>query len=149
MATRARAVVEEPKPRRSATKKPTRARRPLGEQAPLKLERPAWTTACLDWRTRIVNDQTLTPCKPLFPTAAAAGMQVFDALKMVSAGITFGQVRPWVREFAESIFGAYCDVPGHPDEGRRLINKFFMLISKKNGKSETAAAIMLTAIILN
>lgn len=151
MATRARAIVEEPKakPRKPATKKPTRSRRPLGEQAPLRLERPAWTTACKDWQTRIVNDQTLTPCAPLFPTAAAAGMQVFDALKMVSAGITFGQVRPWVREFAASIFGAYCDVPGHPDEGRRLINKFFMLISKKNGKSETAAAIMLTAIILN
>lgn len=126
-----------------------RRSRALTEQPSLKLVRPAWTTACPDWQRRIVNDQTLTPCKPLFPTAAAAGMAVFDALKMVSAGITFGDVRPWVREFAESIFGAYCDIPGHPDEGRRLINTFFMLISKKNGKSETAAAIMLTAIILN
>lgn len=153
MATRARAVVEPPKPvRRSATKKPTRSRRPtasIGLQAPLKLERPTWTTACPDWQERIVNGKTLTPCAPLFPTAAAQGMAVFDALKMVSAGILFGQVRPWVREFAASIFGAYCDVPGHPDEGRRLIQNFFMLISKKNGKSETAAAIMLTAIILN
>ena len=121
----------------------------MGEQAPLKLERPKWTTACPDWQERIVNDRTMTPCEPLFPSSAAAGMAVFDALQMVSAGITFGDTRPWVREFAASIFGAYCDVPGHPDEGRRLIRTFFMLISKKNGKSETAAGIMLTALILN
>lgn len=141
MATRAKAAA----PLKRTTKRVTA----LGVQAPLKLERPAWTTACLDWRERIVNDQTMTPCAPLFPTAAARGMEIFSSLKMVSAGITFGQVRPWILEFAASIFGAYCDVPGHPDEGRRLINKFFMLISKKNGKSETAAAIMLTAIVLN
>lgn len=160
MATRARAaapikrVTKAAAKPKSVTKRATGTSRKkstptLGEQAPLVLVRPAWTTACPDWQSRIVNDRTMTPCVPLFPTAAKAGMDVFDALNMVSAGIKFGEVRPWVREFAASIFGAYCDVPGHPDWGRRLINKFFMLISKKNGKSETAAAIMLTAIILN
>lgn len=121
----------------------------IGVQAPLQLVRPQWTTACVDWQTRIVNAETMTPCAPLFPTAAAHGMRIFDALQMVSANMTFGETRPWVREFAASIFGAYCDVKGHPDEGRRLIRTFFMLISKKNGKSETAAGIMLTALILN
>lgn len=117
--------------------------------AVISLTRPAWSTACPDWTTRIVAGQTLTPCKPLFQSSADAGMAVFDQLQMVSAGLTFGDTRPWVREFAESIFGSYCDVEGHADEGRRLIRTFFMLISKKNGKSETAAGIMLTALILN
>jgi phage terminase large subunit-like protein len=137
-------------------KKTPAARRPrdreavdIGQQAPLKLVRPTWTTACPDWQERIVNDQTMTPCAPLFPTAAAKGMAIFDELNIVDAGIKFGQCRPWFREFAEQLYGAYCDVPGHPDEGRRLIRTFFMLIPKKNAKSTLAAGIMLTAILLN
>lgn len=122
----------------------------IGEQAPLKLERPVWTTACPDWQSRIVNGETLTPCKPLFPTAAKAGMDIFNRLQMVDCGLSFGDGNlPWIKEFAEAIFGAYCDIPGHPDEGRRLINTFFLLIPKKNNKSTTAAGIMLTAILLN
>jgi phage terminase large subunit-like protein len=76
-------------------------------------------------------------------------MAVFDELQIVDAGLTFADCRPWVREFAEAIFGSYCDVPGHPDEGRRLIKTFFMLISKKNTKSTIAAGIMLTVLIQN
>src|SRR4051812_17742502 len=119
-----------------AASKPARKKAPATQkQAPVKLERPAWTTACPDWQSRIVNNETMTPCAPLFASSAEAGMAVFDQLQMVSAGLTFGDTRPWVREFAQAIFGSYCDVHGHPDEGRRLIRTFFMLISKKNGKS--------------
>lgn len=122
----------------------------IGEQAPLKLERPAWTTACPDWQSRIVNGDTLTPCAPLFQSAADAGMDIFNRLEMVDCGLSFGAGNlPWIKQFAEAIFGSYCDIPFHPDEGRRLIRTFFMLIPKKNNKSTTAAGIMLTAILLN
>lgn len=135
------------KPTKKAAAKQTRKR--ATTRSRVSLVRPAWTTSCYDWRDRIVRGVPLTPCAPLFPTAAESGMAVFDQLQIVDVGITFGQCRPWVTEFAESIFGSYCDVPGHPDEGRRLIKTFFMLISKKNTKSTIAAGIMLTVLIQN
>lgn len=145
MATKKAAPAKRSSTRKAVVKKAAAA----AVVAALSLVRPAWSTACPDWTARITAGQTLTPCAPLFQSSADAGMAVFDQLQMVSAGITFGDTRPWVREFAASIFGSYCDTPNHADEGRRLIRTFFMLISKKNGKSETAGGIMLTALILN
>lgn len=136
---------------RKATKKTAtkQTRKRATTRSRVSLVRPAWTTSCYDWRDRIVRGVPLTPCAPLFPTAAKSGMAVFNQLQIVDVGMTFGDCRPWVTEFAESIFGSYCDVPGHPDEGRRLIKTFFMLISKKNTKSTIAAGIMLTVLIQN
>jgi len=116
---------------------------------------PQWSTACQDWRKRIVNRDTLTPCAPLFPEAANEAWAVYADLKMVDQGSiddapTFGQLTlPWTRQFVEGVFGSECTIAGHPLEGRRLIKNFFMLISKKNGKSTLAAGIMLTALIVN
>lgn len=115
----------------------------------VSLVRPSWTTACPDWETRIEKGLSLVPCPPLFASSAESGMAIFNQLKIVDADVTFADCRPWVSDFAESIFGSYCDVPGHPDEGRRLINTFFMLISKKNTKSTIAAGIMLTVLVQN
>ncbi len=96
-----------------------------------------WSTACPDWERRIVAGESLIPFAPLFPTEAEAALEVFRELRIVDAhgSPTMGAVcRPWILEFVSSIFGAY-----DPDGGRRLITEFFQLISKKNGKSTTAA----------
>jgi phage terminase large subunit-like protein len=106
-----------------------------------------WTTALPDWERRIVAGESLIPCPPLFPAEAEAALAVFKQLRLVDVlgSPTVGEVtRPWVLDFVAAIFGAY-----DPDSGQRMIREFFLLISKKNGKSTTAGLIMLTFLILN
>jgi phage terminase large subunit-like protein len=108
---------------------------------------PIWSTACPDWDRRIVEGRSLIPFDPLYPAEAQAALDIFRALRIVDApgSPTMGEVcRAWVLDFVATIFGAYDD-----ESGRRLIQYFFLLISKKNSKSTLAAGIMVTALIRN
>lgn len=106
-----------------------------------------WSTACLDWEARIKDGRSLIPA-PLFPAEADhAVAHYFNELRIVDAfgSPTFGDAaRPWMKEFTAAVFGAY-----DAKENRRLIREFFLLISKKNGKSTFAGAVMLTALLRN
>lgn len=106
-----------------------------------------WSTACPDWRSRIVDGTSLVPFDPLYPAEAAAAMAIFDDLRIVDAPGSprlADAGRPWVHDFAKAIFGAYDH-----ETGKRMIREFFLLISKKNSKSTTAGGIMLTALMRN
>lgn len=111
------------------------------------MNEPTWDTACPDWESRIINRQSLVPFPPLFPDEAAACLQVLNDLRIVDAPgspLIGESCAPWISDLAGAIFGAY-----NSDTGERLIQEFFLLISKKNAKSTIAAAIMLTVLIRN
>lgn len=108
---------------------------------------PEWSTACPDWQKRIVEGRSLIPFPPLFADEASAALEILRSLRIVDAAGSpemGAACREWVFEFAAAIFGAY-----DASSGRRLIRNFFQLIGKKNSKSTTAAAIMLTALMRN
>jgi phage terminase large subunit-like protein len=110
-----------------------------------------WTTACLDWKERLVSGRSIIP-PPLFLDQAEQAVTIFKQLKIVDApgSPTFGEAcDQWVFDLVASIFGAYDARPGSPTEGQRLITEWFILIPKKNSKSTIAAGIMMTALIVN
>jgi len=106
-----------------------------------------WNTACLNWESRILAGESLITMPPLFPEEAASALAVFKELRLVDVlnRPTYGDVgRKWVFDFVEAIFGSY-----DTESGRRLISEYFLLISKKNSKSSTAAGVMMTALVKN
>jgi len=108
---------------------------------------PEYTTACPDWEKRIIAGKSIIPLPPLFPDESELGISVLKELILmdVLGHPTMGEAaRPWLMEFASAIFGSY-----DYESGRRLISEFFLLVSKKNSKSTTAAAIMITSLIRN
>lgn len=114
--------------------------------------RPSWSTACLDWRDRIVAGETLVPCAPLFPGKAEEALAVFCSLQVTDLAQKSNGSYPTLGDICDkrildlvaAIFGAE-----DPQTGHRHIREFMLLISKKNGKSTIAAGIMLTALVLN
>lgn len=109
--------------------------------------RSRWVTACPDWEERIINSLPLIPDLPLFEGEAERALRIFKRLRVpdVFGNPTYGEIcDEWAFSLVRAIFGSY-----DPKTKRRMIREFFLLIPKKNGKSSIAAAIMVTAAILN
>ena len=107
----------------------------------------AWSTAVPDWVERIMAGKSLVPELPLYDAAAEKALRIFKRLRVpdLVGNPTYGEVcGQWVFDFVRVVFGSY-----DPETKRRAIQDFFLLVPKKNGKSAIAAAIMVTALILN
>lgn len=106
-----------------------------------------WNTAVPDWEDRILNRRSLIPDLPLFEDQAEKALRIFKRLRVpdIFGTPTYGEAcDEWVFDLVRAIFGAYDE-----KSRRRMLREFFLLIPKKNGKSSIAAAIMVTAAIMN
>ncbi|WP_047711376.1 terminase large subunit [Pseudomonas lactis] len=106
-----------------------------------------WSTSCVDWEERLVDRKSIMPLKPIFQDQADDALDVFCNLRMVDAlgsPLMGDTCQPWVLDLVAVLFGSY-----DADAKRRLITNYFLMVSKKNGKSTIAAGVMLTALILN
>ncbi|MBV7394565.1 terminase large subunit [Mameliella sediminis] len=106
-----------------------------------------WSTALPDWEERLLEGRSLVPELPLFAASADKALRIFKRLRVpdIYENPTYGEVcEEWVFDFVRAIFGSY-----DPETRQRMISEFFLLIPKKNGKSSIAAAIIVTAAILN
>jgi phage terminase large subunit-like protein len=106
-----------------------------------------WSTAVPDWGDRIREGRSLLPMLPLHDAYADKALAIFKSLVVPDMeGLpTHGEVcEAWVFDFVRAVFGSY-----DPDAKRRYLREFFLMIPKKNGKTSIAAAIIVTAAILN
>ncbi|RVL53946.1 terminase large subunit [Sinorhizobium meliloti] len=106
-----------------------------------------WSTAVPDWKDRIRNKRSLIPDLPLYDAVAAKALRIFKRLRVpdIIGNPTYGEAcDEWVFDFVRVVFGSY-----DPETKRRALREFFLLVPKKNGKSSIAAAIIVTAAILN
>ena len=105
------------------------------------------STAVPDRKERIRSGNSLVPDLPLFDAVAEKAVRIFKRLRVpdIIDNPTYGEVcGQWVFDFVRVIFGSY-----DPETKRRALREFFLLVPKKNGKSSIAAAIIVTAAILN
>ncbi|WBU27576.1 terminase large subunit [Rhodopseudomonas palustris] len=122
----------------------------------MPVRRPAprdWRTALPDWESRILERKSLIPPNLVFfDEQAEKALRIFKRLKVPDIEPhengeywTHGEAcDEWVFDLVRAVFGSY-DVAIK----RRMIQEFFLLVPKKNGKSSVAAAIMVTAAIMN
>ncbi|WP_420325474.1 terminase large subunit [Mameliella sp.] len=106
-----------------------------------------WSTACPDWQDRLMAGESIFPDLPLNERSAAKALALFKRFRMpdMPEKPRFAEIcSSWQFELVEALFGSY-----DPATRSRAISEFFVLVPKKNGKTPTAAAIMLVAILLN
>lgn len=106
-----------------------------------------WDTSVPDWEDRIIAGRSLIPDLPLFDEPAEKALRIFDRLRvpdLEGTPLRRDVSPPWVREYIATVFGSY-----NPATKRRMLREFFLMIPKKNTKSDLAATIILIAIILN
>ncbi|MEY9599345.1 phage terminase large subunit-like protein [Bradyrhizobium japonicum] len=112
-----------------------------------------WRTALPDWESRILERKSLIPPNlRLFDAEAEKALRIFKRLKVPDIEPhangqywTHGEAcDEWVFDLVRVVFGSY-----DASIKRRMVQEYFLLVPKKNGKSSVAAAIMVTAAIMN
>lgn len=109
--------------------------------------RDRWSTAVPDWAERITSGRSIIPELPLDEARADRALRLFKQMRVhdIPGTPTYGEVcADFIFDLVRAIFGAF-----DAETNRRMIREYFVMIPKKNGKTSIAAAIMLTALLVN
>lgn len=105
-----------------------------------------WNLSCRDWVARLRDGRSLVPELPLDRVEADRAIAIYNRLKLPdvvdtpSLGEAGGQ---WFRDIVAALFGSL------DGNGERQVVELLVLVPKKNSKTTNAAAVMLTALMLN
>lgn len=115
--------------------------------APAQALTKVWEFSCPDWRDRLRDGRTLVPDLPLDQNEAARAVAIFNKLRLpdVEGQPTLGDAAgEWIRDIVRAVLGSI-----DPDTGVRRVPGVFLLVPKKNSKTTSSAALMLTALLMN
>jgi phage terminase large subunit-like protein len=107
--------------------------------------------ACPDWFERLRAGRPPIPDLALNEAEANHAVAIFDRLRLpdVPGQPTMAEAAAdWNRAIVRAVFGS-VRTDGHGLVTGRTIRKFFELVPKKNAKTTSGAAIMLTALLKN
>ncbi len=96
---------------------------------------------------RLLARRSLVPEMPLYPEEVKKALDIFTLLRLpdVTGQPRLGDVcGDWMLDIVSALFGSF-----ERTANKRHIGEFFLLVPKKNSKSTSAAAIMLTAVLMN
>jgi phage terminase large subunit-like protein len=105
----------------------------------------AWDFACPDWEQRLLSGKTIMPDLPLDAAEAGRAVAIFDKLRLPDVPgqpLLREAAGEWQRDIVRAIFGSVVD-------GARKVAELFLMVPKKNNKTTGAAAITLTALLMN
>lgn len=107
-----------------------------------------WNFACPDWEARLRSGTSLIPQLPLDRAMVKRAVTIFNKLHLPDVRSVDGSPIPlldaagdWQRDIVAALFGSVVD-------GVRRVGELFVLVPKKNSKTTNAAAIMLTAMLM-
>ena len=106
-----------------------------------------WSFACPDWVDRLKSGRSLVPDLPLNAEEAARAVAIFNKLRLPDVP---GQPRladaagDWFRDIVRAVFGSLDEATG-----ARRVSEVFCLVPKKNSKTTGAAALAITAMLMN
>jgi phage terminase large subunit-like protein len=96
---------------------------------------------------RLLAQRSLVPDLPLYPDEVKKALDIFTLLRLpdVTGQPRLGDVcGDWMLDIVSALFGSFDRA-----NNKRHVQEFFLLVPKKNSKSTSAAAIMLTAVLMN
>ena len=104
---------------------------------------PGWNFSQPGWTDKLKNGESLLPDFPLDAEKAAIAVGIYNKLRLpdvIGQPALADAGAEWQRDMVRALHGSLID-------GRRLVREIMCLVPKKNSKTTTGGALMLTSML--